>query len=217
MNKIIFLIPAYNEEKNLKKVILQFKKYGDTFVINDGSIDKTEQIAKKYSKYYLSNYKNRGYDYSLQRGLRFITKQLNFFKYVVTIDGDGQHKSSQLNKLVKKLLKYDVVVGNRNFYNRPIEKKICNISRKKFKIADPLSGMKGYRLKALKKNLPLLRKKINYCGMFFLEWIDNISLINVTITVNKKNKFSSMGENKEIENEFFKNFLKILEMKKINL
>ena len=53
--------------------------------------------------------------------------------------------------------------------------------------------------------------------MFFLEWIDNISLINVAITVNKKNKFSSMGENKEIENEFFNNFLKILEMKKINL
>ena len=54
MDKIIFLIPAFNEEKNLKKVILQFKKYGSIFVINDGSTDKTEEIAKKNSKYHLN-------------------------------------------------------------------------------------------------------------------------------------------------------------------
>ena len=213
MDKIIFLIPAFNEEKNLKKVILQFKKYGSIFVINDGSTDKTEEIAKKNSKYYLKNFKNRGYDYSLQRGLKFISKNLNFFEHVITIDADGQHKLNQLTKIIKKLKRYDVVVGNRNFYNRPIEKKISNISNKKFKIADTLSGMKGYRVKILKKNLPLIKKEINYYGMFFLEWINNISSTNVNITVNKKNKQSSMGENKEIEAQFLNNFLKILKVR----
>ena len=213
MDKIIFLIPAFNEEKNLKKVILQFKKYGSIFVINDGSTDKTEEIAKKNSKYYLKNFRNRGYDYSLQRGLKFISKNLNFFEHVITIDADGQHKLNQLPKIIKQLKRYDVVMGNRNFYNRPVEKKICNISKKKFKIADPLSGMKGYRVKILKKNLPLIKKKINYYGMFFLEWINNISSINVNITVNKKNKQSSMGENKEIEAQFLNNFLKILKVR----
>ena len=73
--------------------------------------------------------------------------------------------------------------------------------------------MKGYRVKILKKNLPLIKKKINYYGMFFLEWINNISSINVNITVNKKNKQSSMGENKEIEAQFLNNFLKILKVR----
>ena len=50
--------------------------------------------------------------------------------------------------------------------------------------------------------------------MFFLEWINNISSTNVNITVNKKNKQSSMGENKEIEAQFLNNFLKILKVRR---
>ena len=131
MSNIIFLIPAFNEEKNLKMVIFQFKKHGAILVVNDGSTDDTEKIAKKYSNYYIKNFSNKGYDYSLQKGLRYISKNLNCLKYVVTVDADGQHRSSEVKKIIKQLNKYDVVVGSRNFYNRKIEKEISNISKKK--------------------------------------------------------------------------------------
>ena len=60
MSNIIFLIPAFNEEKNLKMVIFQFKKHGAILVVNDGSTDDTEKIAKKYSNYYIKNFSNKG-------------------------------------------------------------------------------------------------------------------------------------------------------------
>ena len=55
--KIIFLIPALNEQKNIKKTIINFKKYGKVLVVDDGSIDKTKNIALKYSNYFLFNKK----------------------------------------------------------------------------------------------------------------------------------------------------------------
>ncbi len=123
MKEIIFLIPAFNEEKNLKRVILQFKKQGRILVVDDGSKDKTKKIAKHFADYYLKNRKNKGYDYSLQRGLKYISRKLDFFKYVVTVDGDGQHRSGQVPRIIRNLNNYDVIVGSRNFFNRPIEKK----------------------------------------------------------------------------------------------
>ena len=58
MANIIFIIPVYNEEKNLKEVLLSLKKYGKILTINDGSMDNSENIAKKYSDYYLYNKTN---------------------------------------------------------------------------------------------------------------------------------------------------------------
>ncbi len=47
MTDLSIIFPCYNEEKNLKKVLLSLKKYGQSLTINDGSIDNTEKIAKK--------------------------------------------------------------------------------------------------------------------------------------------------------------------------
>ena len=73
---LIILIPAFNEEKNIKDVIVKFKNFGDTLVVDDSSTDKTGSIAKKYSKYYINNKNNIGYDLSLRKGINFICKNL---------------------------------------------------------------------------------------------------------------------------------------------
>ena len=210
MKEIIFLIPAFNEEKNLKKVILQFQKKGKILVVDDGSVDNTKNIAKKYADYYLKNNYNKGYDYSLQRGLKFISRRLKSHKFVITIDGDGQHQYAEVSRILLGLKNHDVVIGNRNLFNRSIENKISIMSKLKFNIKDPLSGMKGYRIEMLEKNLSKIKKNFNYYGMFFFEWIDYLRIKNVRVSVNKKNKKSSMGESKLIEEKFFTNFKKIL-------
>ena len=76
MKKIFFLIPAFNEEKNLKKVILDYKKFGKVLVINDASKDKTKSIAKKFCDIYLENKNNIGYDKSLRKGLIYLSKKI---------------------------------------------------------------------------------------------------------------------------------------------
>lgn len=207
MKKIIFLIPAFNEEKNIKKVILNFKKFGKVLVVNDASNDKTKTIAKNYCDHYLENKKNIGYDKSLQKGLIYLSKKN--YNNVITVDADGQHRSDQVQKFFKFSKKYDILIGFRNLLNRPIEKKISLLSKKTFNIFDPLSGMKFYNLKKIKNRLKNLDQKFNYFGMFFLEWIDDLKITNVKILVNKSNKISSIGRVKNIEKKFLDSFLKI--------
>jgi hypothetical protein len=207
--KIIFIISVYNEEKNLKNVILSLKKYGKILTVNDCSEDNSKVIAKKYSDYYLYNKKNKGYDYSQKKGLLYTVKNLKKFTFAITFDGDGQHIANEVNKFKKKN-KYDIIIGNRKFYNRKIEKKISQISSKYFNIIDPLSGMKMFNVKKLKNEILRLNLKKNDFGLFFLRWIKNYSNINVLINVKKKNKKSSMGKIKKVSEEFYNSFNAII-------
>ena len=80
-----------------------------------------------------------------------------------------------------------IIIGNRKFYNRPIEKKISFISKKKFDISDPLTGMKMFNIKKLKKEILKLNFKKNDFGLYFLRWIKDFTHSNVTINVKKQN------------------------------
>ena len=209
MANIIFIIPVYNEEKNLKEVLLSLKKYGKILTINDGSMDNSENIAKKYSDYYLYNKTNKGYDYTHKKGLLHVVKNLKKFNFAITFDGDGQHIANEVNKLKKKI-KYDIIIGNRKFYNRVIEKKISQISKKHFNIIDPLTGMKMFNVNKLKNEILQLNLKKNDFGLFYLRWLKNFTYTNVLINVRKKNKKSSMGDNKKVTEKFYNSFKNII-------
>lgn len=210
MKNCVFLIPAFNEEKNLKKVLLDFNKFGKTFVVNDNSYDNTKNIAKVYSFKTINNKKNLGYDKSLRKGISYIIKNFKKEKILITVDGDGQHQSRYVKKFLELSKKFDIVVGNRNFYNRKIENKISKISIKNFKIIDPLTGFKCYRLDKIKNKLKLLDRKRDYFGMFCLLWTKDLKIINSKIYVKKSNKKSSMNKKKNIEIKFKKSFENIL-------
>jgi glycosyltransferase involved in cell wall biosynthesis len=73
-NKFSVVIPAFNEEKNLARVlriVTQSPKVNQVIVVNDGSTDKTNDIVKKFDrKITLISYaKNKGMGYALKRGL----------------------------------------------------------------------------------------------------------------------------------------------------
>jgi len=76
MKKVSIIIPAYNEEKRLPATLLKIKKFlkknkikSEIIVIDDGSIDNTVSIAKKYGVKVLKNGKNVGKGYSVKRGI----------------------------------------------------------------------------------------------------------------------------------------------------
>ena len=202
---LIVLIPAHNEEKNLAKVINNFQKFSEVLVVDDYSKDKTFIIAKNNSAYVIKNNKKLGYDKTIRNGINFIINNLKK-KYILTVDADGQHKEIYLEKFLKKIEKNDIVIGNRNILNRKIEKKISEESFIKFKISDPLSGMKCYKIKSIRNYFFNLKKNTDYLGMFFFKWIFNLKISNINISVNKRNKKSSMGEGKIVEKKFYKIF-----------
>ncbi len=148
--KIVTVIPAYNEEKTILKVIQDVKKYTDIIVVDDNSVDQTLEIAKKEKILVLKNYKNLGYEKTLHNGL-FKAIELNY-DYAITFDADGQHLPSDLEKF-KKLINsgYDLVLGNRSCIYRFSERIAKKLFFKKWKIKDPFCGLKSYDLKKIKK------------------------------------------------------------------
>lgn len=205
----LILIPAFNEEKNLKYVLKKCRKYGQTLVIDDGSSDNTYKIAKEISNYVLRNKKNMGYDYSLKKGIQFAFKKK--IKNLITFDADGQHNEKYINKFLKLSNNNDIIIGNRNFYNRKIEKNISELSKKIFNINDPLSGFKYYKLKKIKPHWKKIDFKTNHYGMFSLLLAKKVKITNSKIYVKKKNKVSSMGHSNIISKKFLNSFIMIIQ------
>ena len=75
MKELLIIIPALNEEKTIKKIIQKAKIFGDVLVVNDGSIDKTKNIAKKNGVSVISHNINLGYDQAINSGLEFFVKK----------------------------------------------------------------------------------------------------------------------------------------------
>jgi len=124
--KICILIPTYNNEKTLERVISGVLEYTrNIVVINDGSTDSTSDILKNYNQITVINLpENKGKGNGLKTGFRKAVE--SGFDYAITIDSDGQHYADDIPVFVKALLdeKEDVLlIGNRNMSQDGIPKK----------------------------------------------------------------------------------------------
>ncbi|MEO0292811.1 MAG: glycosyltransferase family 2 protein [candidate division WOR-3 bacterium] len=114
--KILIVIPAYNEEKNIGNLLKKIKKISplkDVLVVDDGSKDNTSLIAKKIGCKVLSFERNQGKGAALKRGFDFAIR--NGYDLVITMDGDGQHDPSEIPKFLKtyELTRADLIIGTR--------------------------------------------------------------------------------------------------------
>ena len=114
--KILVLIPALNEERNIASVIQDVRKEiteATILVINDGSVDATASKARQAGAKVLSHPFNMGYGVALQTGYKYALKY--GFDCVVQMDGDGQHDPRYIDLLIQELDtgKADIVIGSR--------------------------------------------------------------------------------------------------------
>ena len=114
--KILIIIPAYNEGKNIGAVLNGIQKQSPgipILVINDGSSDNTEKIALEHNAEVISLPYNSGYGVALQTGFLYAAK--NNFSIVVQMDSDGQHDPANIKDLLEEVQKEnrDVVIGSR--------------------------------------------------------------------------------------------------------
>lgn len=153
-DKLLVVIPAYNEAENIEKVLKEIKKdikYADILVINDCSKDNTREIVEKNGVKCISNIFNMRYARAVQVGLKYARD--NGYDYVIQMDADGQHIASEAEKLYKEIKKsnVDIVIGSRYLkdtgypcpFFRKVGTKFFSGLIKLFtgkKIADPLSG-----------------------------------------------------------------------------
>jgi glycosyltransferase involved in cell wall biosynthesis len=112
--RVCVIIPAYNESRMIGVVVRQIREQGlDVFVIDDGSLDSTPEVAKANGAYVIKNEKNEGKGISLARGFEHVL--LHNFDAVITMDGDGQHLPSDLQKFINRASasKNSIFIGNR--------------------------------------------------------------------------------------------------------
>jgi len=115
--KICVLIPTYNNEKTLNRVIDGVLNYtGSIIVVNDGSTDSTPEILTQYPQItIISLPENKGKGNALKTGFR--TAKKAGYDYAITIDSDGQHYPDDIPVFVEALLQEKeevLLIGNRN-------------------------------------------------------------------------------------------------------
>lgn len=192
--RICIVIPAYNEEDTLKKVVEEVKKYIKTIiVVDDASIDSTPDILKKIAVIHLRNTKNLGYAKTLEKGIKYA-----FAKgadYVITFDADGQHKAIDLLKVVKIINKYkpDLVIGKRNKFNRFMESIIGVYAKSRFGFSDPLCGLKAYKKSLFLKYGRLESKNTITMEIVFRAVKDKISFKELDIQIKKRKDTARLG------------------------
>lgn len=161
---ICVLIPTYNNDRTLKRVIDGVLKYtSHIIVINDGSTDTTSQILESYShiKVITITY-NKGKGHALRQGFK---KALTLgYQYAITIDSDGQHFPEDIPVFVDALHKSEnkslLLIGARNMAQSDVPSKSSfgnKFSNFWFwfetgiKLTDTQSGFRLYPLKAMEQ------------------------------------------------------------------
>ena len=153
-------IPAFNEEKNIGKVIISLKKIvNDIIVCDDGSTDLTKEIAEGLGAKVISHKKNMGYGEAIKS--IFNEAKKNETDILVTFDADGQHRSEDIKSLTKPIIdqQAEIVIGSRflkNETNMPnyrkvgvkVLTKVTNMSIKE-NLTDSQSGLRAYHKKVL--------------------------------------------------------------------
>lgn len=161
-DKVWLIIPAYNVEPYLDVLLSQsgcFIPANRTVVIDDGSSDQTEYIARNRGVYVISHESNIGKGKSLRDGIEYAEK--NGAEWVIMMDGDCQHDPVKIPEFIKasESGRFDLLIGNRRREGSkmPWDRRLSNgltsllisiITRQK--IFDVQCGFRMIRLKALK-------------------------------------------------------------------
>ena len=175
--KVLIIIPAYNEEKNIGYVIDSINDYNkkngnnyDVIVINDGSTDNTEQILVNNRIPHINLIHNLGIGGAVQTGYKYALK--NNYDIAVQFDGDGQHDINYVKTIIDPIINgdCDMCIGSRfidkakdGFKSSAARRLGINIIsfniklKTKKKIYDTTSGFRAVNKKIIKmfaKNYP---------------------------------------------------------------
>ena len=163
----LIILPAYNEGNHIQDVIHDIRSNVsdvDILVVNDGSYDRTSRAARETGVFVVDLPVNLGIGGAVQTGLQFALRYN--YKYAMQFDADGQHKGSEILKLLDQIAKgeADIIIGSRflkggasafrSTFSRRIgifffSKLISIITRQR--LTDPTSGFRAMNRKVIKR------------------------------------------------------------------
>ncbi len=147
---ILVMIPAYNEEAGVADVIRGSKAFLPVIVVDDGSTDRTAEIAEQAGATVVRQVPNQGKGAAMRAGFRYALN--NGFDAVITLDADRQHNPQEIPRFIECLerTQADLIIGERDFRKMPIVRRCSNtIGRAMFSWAlgqKDRDNQSGYRL-----------------------------------------------------------------------
>jgi glycosyltransferase involved in cell wall biosynthesis len=212
MVELSIVVPVYNEEKaavyflkELKKVLKTMKISHEVIVVDDASSDRTYERIKKVKGIKLIRHPyNKGYGASLKTGTRHSKG-----KYVLFIDGDGEHDPNNIKKLVKHRKDFDMVVGARKFHSsfpRMVAKKILTSFANYLsgiKIPDLNSGLRLVKRNILAEYLDSLPNRFSLTSTLTMIFVrSGYSIKYVPVNIRKRKGKSKISPFKDFVNFF---------------
>ncbi|MDA8034133.1 MAG: glycosyltransferase family 2 protein [Actinomycetota bacterium] len=156
MSRVAVVIPAYDEEASVARIVRGARRHGMVIVVDDGSRDATADQAEAAGARVLRHEENRGYDSALRTGFEHAVDQ--GFEVVVTLDADAQHDPDRVASFVAPIAagRVDVVLGVRGSFQRPSEQLFGAYVRARYGVPDILCGMKAFSRSAVVRHRPAL-------------------------------------------------------------
>jgi glycosyltransferase involved in cell wall biosynthesis len=185
---VTLIIPAFNEEKGLSKllpeVVARCKPFGwRVIVVDDASRDGTAELVKKFApEVELMRHRvNLGYGASVKTGVRAAKTE-----WIATIDSDGQHRVEDLMRLAENTGDYDAVIGERT------QRSHVDLVRRpgKFLLRHIANIIVGRRLKDINCGLRIIRRKAMLkvygltCDRFSFSTTTLVALLHMRYYVN---------------------------------
>ncbi|MGB9628953.1 MAG: glycosyltransferase family 2 protein [Thermodesulfobacteriota bacterium] len=162
--RVLVIIPAYNEEGSVGKVVGEVKKYlpqSEILVVNDGSRDLTSEKARESGAVVLDLPFNLGIGGAMQAGYKFAYEK--DFDIAIQVDGDGQHDPKEIQKLldVLKGQEVDMAIGSRFIGDSEFKSSMMRRVGKSIlskvistimaqEVTDPTSGFRAVNRKAIR-------------------------------------------------------------------
>jgi len=167
--EISIIVPVYNEAENLKKLLGQIRAVGlpdsEIIVVDDGSSDGSAELAMAAGANVVRHPYNIGNGAAVKTGMRAAKG-----KFLILMDGDGQHKPEDIPKLLADVDRYHMVVGarakgsklraHRNLANMVYNLLASYVTR--FKIEDLTSGFRAMRRRDALRFIDLLPNTFSY-------------------------------------------------------
>lgn len=168
--KILLIIPAYNEEANIVRVvdnlIKEYPQY-DYVVVNDGSKDNTARICKNRGFHLVDYPVNLGLAGAFQGGMKYAHEK--GYKYAMQYDGDGQHDPRFIGEMLRTAdtEDCDIVIGSRfvseqkPWTARMLGSRLigaCIAVTTGRRLKDPTSGMRLFN----QRMISILANQVNY-------------------------------------------------------
>lgn len=229
---VLVVIPAYNEGLYIGDVVKSIPKTikvgSKTFgtkcvVVDDGSTDNTTPQARTAGATVLAHVVNTGAGGATRTGLCYAQSKGDAYKYVVTIDGDGQHASDDVERLVAYAAKHNsqMIVGNRlhaaNKDNMPLQRKVINwggsmFSRVLFgiKTKDTQSGLRLYETSILPQISYFTLDRYGFCTETLWYAVrNNIRVDEVPIAVSYSKEGMARGQSIWASVEIVRDLIKV--------